>query len=409
MPATPLPTDRQPGMSWQTDKERSASMKANTSADTSLAGFDRLLGLLYEAVLAPEGFQAFIEACCQSFNLKAVLVFVRHAETQEARFLWTHGFERRWLDSYALEYAPEDLLSLRMAQLPIAAFYASNLDIPHPERFPESRFYREWIVPQGVAYAAASNILREGPWLTQMFLQRAPSQPPFSRDEIEVFDRLVPHMQRAFQMRQRFTDMQLGQNLLASSLDVLAMPTLLFDEFGRLAHSNRSADALLASRQALWVQHGHLVTRDAEATRNLNLELTKVLRASQGQASALSSVVSLPRRGQVPLVLMLTPMRLKDEARLQGAALLFVFDPEATPSVTVDTVRQLFGLSQREAEVAAALCSGRTLDELAAERGTSINTIRTQLKSVFTKTGTSRQADLVSLLLASPAYFLARD
>lgn len=380
-------------------------------ASPALGGFDELLNHLYEAVLAPEGFQAFIEACCQSFDLKAVLVFVRNAETQEARFLWTHGFDRRWLESYALDYAPEDLLSLQMAKLPIAAFYASNLDIPHPERFPESRFYREWIVPQGVAYAAASNILREGPWLTQMFLQRAPSQAPFSRAEIEVFDRLVPHMQRAFQMRQRFTDMQLGQNLLASSLDVLAMPTLLFDEFGRLAHSNRSADALLASRQALWVEHGHLVTRDAEATRNLNLELSKALRASQGlsQTSALNGVVSLPRRGQAPLLLMLAPMRLKNEARMHGAALLFVFDPEATPSVTADTVRQLFGLSQREAEVAAALCSGRTLDELAAERGTSIHTVRTQLKSVFAKTGTSRQADLVSLLLASPAYFLAQD
>ena len=378
------------------------------SADLALASFDQLLGLLYEAVLAPEGVDAFIEACCRIFDLKAVVVFVRNSETQEARFLWTHGFDRQWLDSYALEYAPEDLLSLQMAKLPMAAFYASNLDIPNPERFPESRFYREWIVPQGVAYAAASNILREGPWLTQVFLQRSPSQPPFSREEMAMFNRLVPHMQRAFQMRQRFTDMQLGQNLLASSLDVLAMPTLLFDEFGRLSHTNRSADALLSGRRALWVEHGHLVTRDAETTRNLNLELSKALRASQGEAAELNGVVSLARRGRMPLVLMLAPMRFKGEVRMHGAALLFVFDPEATPSITADMVRQLFGLSRKEAELAAALCSGKTLDDLAAERGTSINTVRTQLKSVFNKTGTSRQADLVSLLLASPAYFLAQ-
>ncbi|MGM9482382.1 helix-turn-helix transcriptional regulator [Roseateles sp. NT4] len=381
----------------------------NGLTDTPLASFDLLLGLLYEAVLAPEGFQAFIETWCDAFDLKAAQLIIRNESSQEAKVLWTHGFDLRWLESYALVYAPEDLLAMQMREAPIASFYASNLDIPHPERFPQTRFYKEWIVPQGVAYAAGGTILREGPWLTQVFLQRSPSQPPFSRGEIDVFNRLVPHMQRAFQMRQRFTDMQLGQNLLASSLDVLAMPTLLFDEFGRLAHSNRSADTLLASRQALWVEHGHLVTRDAEATRSLNLELTKVLRASQGQGSVLNGVVSLPRRGRTPLVLMLAPLRLKDEARMQGAALLFVFDPEATPSITADTVRQLFGLSKREAELAAALCSGLTLDDLAAERGTSINTVRSQLKSVFNKTGTSRQADLVSLLLASPAYFLAQE
>jgi DNA-binding CsgD family transcriptional regulator/PAS domain-containing protein len=379
------------------------------SAGLALASFDLLLGLLYEAVLAPEGFQAFIEAWCEMCDLKAVVVLVRNSETQEARFVWMHGFDARWLNSYALEYAPEDLLSLQMARLPAAAFYASNLDIPNPERFPESRFYREWIVPQDVAYAAASNVLREGPWLTQVFLQRSPRQRPFTRHEMDEFNRLVPHMQRAFQMRQRFTDMQLGQNLLASSLDVLAMPTLLFDEVGRLAHANRSAETLLGGRQALWVEHGHLVTRDAEATRKLNLELSQCLRASLGEASELNGVVSMPRRGRMPLVLMLAPMRFKAEARVHAAALLFVFDPESTPSITADMVRQLFGLSPAEAELAAALCAGGTLDDLAAQRGTSINTVKTQLKSVFSKTGTGRQADLVSLLLASPAYFLARE
>lgn len=191
--------------------------------------------------------------------------------------------------------------------------------------------------------------------------------------------------------------------LMIGSLDALAMPTLLFDASGRLAHGNRSAGALLAARQSLWIEHGHLVTRDAEATRKLKLELGKTARAGPGQPSAMSAVVGLPRRGRLPLLLMLAPMRLP------GAALLFVFDPEATPGITAATVRRLFGLSPREAEVAAALCSGRTLDDLAAERGTSINTVRTQLKSVFNKTGTSRQADLVSLLLASPASFLAQD
>ena len=81
MPATPLengPT----GLSWPTNNERSTSMIDTGSAGPALANFDELLGLLYEAVLAPEGFQAFTEACCESFNLKAVLVFVRNSETQ---------------------------------------------------------------------------------------------------------------------------------------------------------------------------------------------------------------------------------------------------------------------------------------------------------------------------------------
>jgi len=38
-----------------------------------------------------------------------------------------------------------------------------------------------------------------------------------------------------------------------------------------------------------------------------------------------------------------------------------------------------------------------------------VSTVRTQIRSLFAKTGTHRQADLVGLLLASPACFAARD
>jgi DNA-binding CsgD family transcriptional regulator len=105
---------------------------------------------------------------------------------------------------------------------------------------------------------------------------------------------------------------------------------------------------------------------------------------------------------------MIAPLPLADSLQTHGGALLFAFDPEATPNVTVDLIRRLFALSEAEAELSAALCCGKTLDDVASQRGTSINTIKSQLKSIFLKTGTKRQSELVSLLLASPAYFLAQ-
>lgn len=70
-------------------------------------------------------------------------------------------------------------------------------------------------------------MLREGAWLTQIFVQRTPAQPPFTRAEMLQLDQLVPYIQRAIQMRQRFGELQLSQHFTASSLDLLATPTLL--------------------------------------------------------------------------------------------------------------------------------------------------------------------------------------
>lgn len=370
---------------------------------------EHLLDSLYDAVMAPSGFQGFIDALRDAFQLKGALMMIRHADTQEIKGLWRCGISQESLKSYALEYAREDLLAHHLIASPIALFYASNLDIPNPERFPEARFYREWVVPQGIAYAAGSIVLREGVWLTQLILQRAPHHPPFTREELDQLNQLVPHLQRAIQMRQRLAELQFGQNVLAGGLDVLAMPTLLFDEYGRVAHYNRSASPILNERSTLWLENGHLLTRDAAATRKLNLELSNAIRASQGDGAELNGVVLLPRKGRMPLMLMIAPLRLTGDGAMQGAALLFAFDPETTPTITADSVRRLFGLSEAETELAVALCSGQTLDDAAHERGTSIHTTRSQLKSIFNKTGTKRQTDLVSLLLASPAYFLAQN
>jgi DNA-binding CsgD family transcriptional regulator len=94
---------------------------------------------------------------------------------------------------------------------------------------------------------------------------------------------------------------------------------------------------------------------------------------------------------------------------VRSGALMFIFDPEQAHDITADLVRKLFKLSPAEAQLAVSLCAGRTLEEIAAERGRALSTVRSQVRSLFDKTGTNRQTDLVSLLLASPACFLAKE
>lgn len=373
------------------------------------AGTESLLDCLYDAVMSPDGFQSFIAMLGMVFQVRGVCLLIRNAETLDAKSLWLHGITQEFIQEYSLEFASEDMLAQHLITAPIARFYASNLDVPGIENLADTSFYRKFLVPQDMAYAAGCIVLREGVWQTELYLQRTSRHSPFSPDEIERLNLLVPHLQRAIQMRQRFIEMQFDQNVLAGGLDVLAMPTLLFDEYGRVAHFNRSAAPLLNDRSYFWLEFGQIQTCDPVTTRKLQFELGNAIRISRGDDIAFTSVLLLPRPGRMPLMMMLAPVHLKVSPVRQGAALLFISDPENTPGVTTDSVRSLFGLTAAEAELAVALCGGQTLEKVARERGTSIHTIRSQLKSLFNKTGTRRQADLVSLLLSSPAYFVAQD
>jgi DNA-binding CsgD family transcriptional regulator len=68
---------------------------------------------------------------------------------------------------------------------------------------------------------------------------------------------------------------------------------------------------------------------------------------------------------------------------------------------------QMFGLTRTEASVTNWLVSGRSIDEYAQHRGVSLETARSQLKTVLSKTGMSRQAQLVAALARLPVEYAA--
>ena len=68
-----------------------------------------------------------------------------------------------------------------------------------------------------------------------------------------------------------------------------------------------------------------------------------------------------------------------------------------------EVLESLYQLTAAEAELVRLLSQGFSLDEAARERGVTINTARSQLKQVFSKTDTRRQGELMRLVLTGVA------
>jgi DNA-binding CsgD family transcriptional regulator len=111
--------------------------------------------------------------------------------------------------------------------------------------------------------------------------------------------------------------------------------------------------------------------------------------------------------GRRPYRLVLLP------AGFDGAtgALLRIDDPDAQALGPgwKSALRDAYGLSPMEADLAEHLLAECSLDEIAACRGVTRETVRTQLKSLFLKTGINRQSALVKLLTTFPAEDRHRD
>jgi DNA-binding CsgD family transcriptional regulator len=81
-----------------------------------------------------------------------------------------------------------------------------------------------------------------------------------------------------------------------------------------------------------------------------------------------------------------------------------LFPTGAIPNVWL---AQLFGLTPAESSVTNWLVTGRPIEEYAQDRGVSLATVRSQIKTVLAKTGMSRQVQLVAALARLPVEFPA--
>jgi DNA-binding CsgD family transcriptional regulator len=77
---------------------------------------------------------------------------------------------------------------------------------------------------------------------------------------------------------------------------------------------------------------------------------------------------------------------------------LILVDVERAAGRSTHLFGQLFRLTKAEVKLAARLADGHSLDAIAGELTIGIETARSQLRSVFAKTRTRRQAELVALL-----------
>lgn len=108
------------------------------------------------------------------------------------------------------------------------------------------------------------------------------------------------------------------------------------------------------------------------------------------------SWILVEREGRRPLILNAAPVPVLSEDGPH--TVLMLLDLDAAPQTNRAALERIFRLTPTEARLATMLANGATLAEAAGAQGVSVATVRTQLKAIFAKTHTHRQAELVMLI-----------
>ncbi|HZM07194.1 MAG TPA: helix-turn-helix transcriptional regulator [Methylocella sp.] len=182
-----------------------------------------------------------------------------------------------------------------------------------------------------------------------------------------------------------------------ATLNAMRLPAIALDQHGFVVDVNAAAEAVFDNN--IKIKDRRLFVRDPDS-RNLLKESIDQLTGPPRLNSLAVDPVIIPRMDKLPVIVRIWPFEGPEHQPAQEVRALLTLNalgPRPGPPATI--LAKTFRLTPSEAKLACIIARGAPPDIAARELKISRETARNQLKSVFAKTDTHRQSELVALLL----------
>jgi DNA-binding CsgD family transcriptional regulator len=271
--------------------------------------------------------------------------------------------------------------------------------------FLRSRFYNELLKLAGNNDILALNVVFGGTYLGSLKISREEPAPVFGLAEKSLMMRIYPHLKIALEIFERTRRRHLENNAYIKAIDQLAFGVIILNERAHVIRVNETASRMMKDTQLLRVVGNLLQADEADHELTLARSIKETLAGeSSKEPGSRGSLLLSARNRTCSLYLLLRPIHdgATDSGPAAGVA-IFLSGEKLQRNDAIETFGKLYHLSKAELALVTELMEGQSIVDAATALEISENTARVQLRSVFTKTDTHRQADLMRLLLTSLA------
>ncbi len=208
-------------------------------------------------------------------------------------------------------------------------------------------------------------------------------------EQARLFQALMPHVNRALLIQQRLSVLEREHQQATQLLDTLPLAIVVVDAEGKVLTVTRAAERLLTTSTQLSLPGGRLY---------INGESAEDIVREYGQASGQTEqenyyLLNCP--GARPLTLLVT------HHETEGHYVIYLNDGSSVQAPPTKLLQSLFDLTNSQAELCAMLVEGWSQEDIAHMRNTSLATVRTQFKTIYRKTRSQGQTDLVRKIMNS--------
>lgn len=391
-----------------TMKSVAARMRAGATTPPELARgitvmrVDPLIGAIYDGTMQSPPWHTALLLLQEQLKAKHVTLMLRPPSSDNSGVMINTGpVTTQGVQSYETHFfALDPFVRLKEGEVVTAEELIGKAWLDSP-------VYREYLQPLDIRHLLGTDIYTEDGVECRLRVTRSHDARPFSADDKALVRLLMPHFKRSIQLHARLDFLECERQLFAGTVNRMLLGMISFDQSGNILETNQEARRILAEKDGISVSGNTLTAHGSNEGRELQRMIRQALSpaaaANQGPGVVEALAVTRPSgRSKLGVLVKAIPLGPFSESKHRPAAVVFVRDPESNAvQPSHELVRRLFELTRMEATLALLLAEGFTLDEAAEKMNVRRNTARTHLRSIFCKTGVTRQTMLVRLLLNS--------
>jgi DNA-binding CsgD family transcriptional regulator len=368
-----------------------------TSESTELSN---VIGDIYDAAINPSQWQRALQSACAFVGGSSAVLFWHDAATERSQVLHMFNDDPHYSKLYFEKYLPMNPVFPAATFMETGVVHTTNDIIPQSELV-KTRFYREWVEPQGIVDAIAVNLEKGTTRSSLLNIRMLASDGVADERSLHRARLLVPHFQRAVAIGRLFDQHKAVETALTETLDHVEAAVFLAGADGHIAFANAPAMALLDDGELVRRNGGSLSAVVPAADRMIRDILVA---AEKGDASLGVRGIAVPlsedtQQGWFAHVLPLTSGS-RQPSGVMYSAVAAIFIRKASPESTapLESISLRYRLTASEVRVLDAVLKVNGVKAMADMLGISQATVKTHLHNLFRKTSTSRQSELVKLV-----------
>jgi DNA-binding CsgD family transcriptional regulator/PAS domain-containing protein len=360
-----------------------------------------LLGLLYEAAHDDGAWQLFLREVASAAGGESAALVMHNVRSDLHLVSRQWGLDPEGIRLYSEYYGKVDVWAAKFRCVSATEWLGASETLCSFHELERTEYFNDFLLRFQIAHGLFGVAQNLGGAVVNLSVYRSQGTGPFEEREVELMMFLAPHVKRALRLHFEFAELKACNAGLQIALDSSGTAILLIDRESRVMAMNKAARHVLGQNDGLLVRHAHLhAERSGESALLANL-LSQAATTTQKNELGCAGGMLVSRKGQRPPLQVLVAPAGKLHIALEHpvTALVFVTDPEQRVRPPQEVLHSLFGLTPAECRVALLLTDGHTVPTIADMIGVKRSTLKSQLSSIYLKTSTSRQSELLRLLL----------